>query len=448
MSLKEKMTGLADAVREKAGVIGLLSIDGMTAAVKGIQTGGSVQTEYTGHVDDKKIWFIDYNGTILDSWEVSELSGKTALPEAPVHDGLTAQGWNWTLEELKAFGRPAIVGQCYEPTDGKTKIYISLSVKRDIDFLLNYSSGVTCTVDWGDGNQTTVKSSLTDTRHSYTEAGDYVIAISADSGSYTLGRFRYYDTIASQQDEGNSFVKKVFLASNANLIHAGFDDCAGLKEVIISAGSELANNAFNGCKQLLAAVIPPGKELPSSCFGNCSALECVSLGPDVEILPSSLFYNCYSLRAVTLTDKLTKIGSSVFCKCENLRRIEFLSENLEITDSTSYLFFGCVSLEEISLPEEAEEIVSSTFGNCTNLQKVVLPATVTEISSTYAFSNCQAMYQLYVKAEEPPTGVSGMFSDFLKDCTIYVPESSLEAYKEAEYWSDYADRMVGMDFSE
>ena len=31
-------------------------------------------------------------------------------------------------------------------------------------------------------------------------------------------------------------------------------------------------------------------------------------------------------------------------------------------------------------------------------------------------------------------------------CKIYVPSNSVEAYKSAEYWSDYADYIEGYDF--
>ena len=31
-------------------------------------------------------------------------------------------------------------------------------------------------------------------------------------------------------------------------------------------------------------------------------------------------------------------------------------------------------------------------------------------------------------------------------CTIYVPRASVDAYKSAKYWRDYADDIVGYDF--
>ena len=32
------------------------------------------------------------------------------------------------------------------------------------------------------------------------------------------------------------------------------------------------------------------------------------------------------------------------------------------------------------------------------------------------------------------------------NCTIYVPTSSVDAYKTAEYWIDYSSNIVGYDF--
>jgi len=39
----------------------------------------------------------------------------------------------------------------------------------------------------------------------------------------------------------------------------------------------------------------------------------------------------------------------------------------------------------------------------------------------------------------PPLGGSSMFD--LTRCPIYVPAGSVDAYKSAEFWSDYASRI-------
>ena len=51
------------------------------------------------------ITFYDYDGTIVTSWTLEELATKTALPDYPSHEGLTCQGWNWSLADLKTTNR-------------------------------------------------------------------------------------------------------------------------------------------------------------------------------------------------------------------------------------------------------------------------------------------------------------------------------------------------------
>lgn len=42
----------------------------------------------------------------------------------------------------------------------------------------------------------------------------------------------------------------------------------------------------------------------------------------------------------------------------------------------------------------------------------------------------------------------GAFDENATNRKIYVPKESVEAYKSAKYWSDYADDIVGYDFEE
>ena len=112
---------------------------------------------------------------------------------------------------------------------------------------------------------------------------------------------------------------------------------------------------------------------------------------------------------------------------------------------------------------EAKEIsYSSTWGSTTT--KVILPPTITTIGKRAFYSNygltridlpksvtsiaeeaitqCGLVTEIYCEATNPPAGATGMFK-LNEDCKIYVPMDSVEAYKNAPYWSDYAARIVG-----
>lgn len=176
------MTSTANAIRAKSGGSGNIpwnAATGFADAVAAIPSGGAVQ--------ESDINFYDYDGTLLHAWTLAELAGKTALPELPTREGLTCQGWNWTLAELKEENGPLDVGANYITDDGKTRIYIHLEEGRTSP-MLGIGTNGTILVDWGDGSTpdalTGENAGLTtwSPTHNYPAAGDYVIQLTRQSG--------------------------------------------------------------------------------------------------------------------------------------------------------------------------------------------------------------------------------------------------------------------------
>ena len=134
-----------DAVTAKGGTTPQAeTVAGLADAIGTIPTGGSDP----GAPGD--ITFYDYDGTIVTSWTLEELAAKTALPDYPSHEGLTCQGWNWSLADLKTTNRKINVGALYITDDGKTRIYIRLEEGRTSPMLGVCPNG-TVTLDWCDG---------------------------------------------------------------------------------------------------------------------------------------------------------------------------------------------------------------------------------------------------------------------------------------------------------
>lgn len=79
-----------------------------------------------------------------------------------------------------------------------------------------------------------------------------------------------------------------------------------------------------------------------------------------------------------------------------------------------------------------------------NILKYDIPSGITSLGN-YAVANIPAMKHLYVYPVSPPVITSATFYGRLGDFTIYVPYGSLQAYQSAQYWSNYADRMVEFD---
>ena len=80
------------------------------------------------------------------------------------------------------------------------------------------------------------------------------------------------------------------------------------------------------------------------------------------------------------------------------------------------------------------------------LSTVSLPSTLESIGGA-AFGGCKLKH-FFVQSEIPPVISGNSWRDpffVLEDIVaIYVPEGSVEAYKAAEYWSDYADKIQPM----
>lgn len=80
-------------------------------------------------VEEKDVNFYDYDGTCVAAYSAADFASLDALPSNPSHDGLTAQGWNWTLADAKSYVASygfLDIGQNYVTSDGKTRIYVQL----------------------------------------------------------------------------------------------------------------------------------------------------------------------------------------------------------------------------------------------------------------------------------------------------------------------------------
>ena len=118
----------------------------------------SIESIPTGSkVTENDVIFIDYDGTILYSYSAEEVANLTELPPLPTQPGLTCQGWNWSLANLKehvsSYGR-CVVGATYITDDGKTRVRIKIPCQTyvDIPFVIRQDYANSVKVNWGDGS--------------------------------------------------------------------------------------------------------------------------------------------------------------------------------------------------------------------------------------------------------------------------------------------------------
>lgn len=396
-----ELTAVADAIRAKGGVSGQLVFPaGFASAIAAIPTGGAAAD------GGKPVLFIDCDGTPVCSYTPEEFAALDALPANPSHDGLTAQGWNWTLADAKthvATYKRLVIGQNYVTSDGKTRVHIRLSGGR-LSPKLGLCPNGSVDVDWGDGtaHSTVSGNSLTtvvNTEHAYASPGEYVITLTvtgslAIKGTSTAGSALLWKNAGSANENRpyQSAVKKVELGENVSLGEYAFACCLSLRAVSIPNDLSFGNGAFQSCSALKALVIRSGvTNTGSSMFGGCSALQHVSAPKSITLLGSSSFQNLVALQSLPAFDGVTNTGT--------------------------YQFYGCFSLSSIEIPESVATIGANAFSNCTGLGAI-------------HFRN----------ATPPTVSNSNAFTNLPTDCVIHVPYSAdhsiLNAYKAATNYPD------------
>ena len=86
-------------------------------------------------------------------------------------------------------------------------------------------------------------------------------------------------------------------------------------------------------------------------------------------------------------------------------------------------------------------IVQNNIAHTGNIKKYDIPSGVTSMGS-YAIANLLKLESVYVYPQTPPTINGNTFFNPPAGMTIYVPKGTLADYQSAQYWSNYASRMV------
>ncbi len=268
---------------------------------------------------------------------------------------------------------------------------------------------------------------------------------------------------------GDSGLTEITIPSGVMFIKEwAFNECSNLAHISFPTGLlSIGEYAFSWCTSLTSINLPESViDIGEYAFNHCSGLHDIVLSDGLSIIGRRAFKDCTNLTRIYIPDSVTSIGEGAFLNCESL--VSFggqyaSSDGLLLVDSGVLIaaacgaingsivvpqqitnigigaFFNCSTITSISIPDSVRTIGAISFSGCSHLSEIIIPGSVTSIGDE-AFSRCNNLSCITVLAELPPTGGWGMFAE-TPNPSIFVPSGSIDAYKSAEYWSDYANRI-------
>ena len=199
----------------------------------------------------------------------------------------------------------------------------------------------------------------------------------------------------------------------------------------------IRDNAFNGCTGLTSVEIPNSVTSIGECaFYQCTGLKSVEIPNSVTSIGDNAFSGCIGLTSVEIPNSVTdtSIGNSAFSGCTGL---ESLTIGNSVTSIGEFAFAGCAGLTSLTIPNSVERIGDGAFNACTGLTSLTIGSNVKTIEVA-AFADCSGLSMMMVKASEPPTLTDpNVFDGVTPSIPVYVPNSSLSVYKDADVWRDF-----------
>ena len=340
---------------------------------------------------------------------------------------LTRLSDNLTLKNVTASGTSLTIG----------KQYISQSTELDL----------TGAITDADGTPYTITALGVE---AFWNCGSYLTAITLPDGLESIGDKAFYScssltaidipssvtSIGEEAFRSCTSLKDVTLPDGLESIGSyAFRDCTSLTAIEIpSSITSIGTSAFNGCTSLEAVTLLEGlQSIGVAAFRNCSALTSIDIPASVTSIGKSTFDGCTSLAAATLPEGLQSIGEYAFQHCSALTSIK-IPGTVKTVGMCS--FQDCSGLASLELAEGVQKLGSSAFQNCSALTQVTLPASLTEVGIR-VFDGHGPSIVFTSLATTPPAHNGGYPLGEVDGVTLYVPQGSLEAYKNAFGWKDY-----------
>ena len=225
---------------------------------------------------------------------------------------------------------------------------------------------------------------------------------------------------------GCSSLKKINIPGNTiNIGEQAFYLCSNMEEIKV----ELENMNYKDLDGVLYS--KDGSTLLQFPLAKSTSYDIVN---GTTRINDYAFDGCKNIVSVNIPNTITTIGNYAFSSCSNLTSIIIPNS---VTYIGEYVFDNCQKLTTIDIPYSVQSIGTRAFFNCTGLNSIKIGSGVVTIGNQ-AFIWCSAITTIICTAVEPPALGEKAFNNVDNTvCKLYVPASSIDAYRTADRWSAF-----------
>ena len=239
-------------------------------------------------------------------------------------------------------------------------------------------------------------------------------------------------------DGSNPIIASVDSENNVKASHT-YSDYGKYIVKITCSGSQGYTLGYGDIMHLFIGKLDLNTGTSSSDVQTLEKLYCAA---DVEI---PIFFGFMNLRVLILPLSLTSIGEDSISELVSLTTLVLPNSLTSIGQySISYLY----SLTSLVLPSSITSIGDYSISGLNSLTTLVLPNSITSIGN-YSIRALSSLGTLIVESETPPTLQAPFnLTKVVGFLGIYVPDNSVDDYKNATNWSVFADVIYPMSYLE
>ena len=249
------------------------------------------------------------------------------------------------------------------------------------------------------------------------------------------------DKLKTVEIHSNALVSKNYAVEEMNVAWLFWG--APVEEIVLGEEvTSVGDRAFVRCSMNSIKMSDNLIRIGNNAFWECYYLTSIDFSNNLEYIGEWAFAGCHALPSVTIPKSVKCIDAIAFQWCYALTKVVVNSNEVVARDNEQfYTLMSCFGkqVKEFVLGEDVKKIAYIAFAQSENLTSVTIPGNLTCVDDS-AFHECTSLTDVYCYAEQvPETGKDVFVSSNYKNATLHVPAASIDAYRNAEQWKDFAN---------